>query len=230
VASLDELPPADTTMLDLSPRGVAGVTAGRLSASAIAGLRRHRYGPGVCKVDWALSGPVPWTDARVRPAGTVHLGGRLEEIARAEAEVHAGRHAPKPFVIFVQASRFDRTRAPGGIETGWAYCHVPHGSTVDVSAAIEAQVERFAPGFRGLILGRHVTTAAAMERYDENYVGGDINVGLADLRGVLFRPRVSLDPYRLPARGLYLCSSATPPGGGVHGMCGWHAARSALRG
>ncbi len=228
IASLSECP-ASTTVLDLSPRGVADVAGDRLPSSAVDALRRFRYGPGVCKVDWALSGPVPWTDPEVTRAGTVHLGGTLDEVARAEAEVHAGRHPERPFVLFVQPSRFDPSRAPAGIEVAWAYCHVPGGSTIDARAAIEAQVERFAPGFRDLILARHVRTAAEMEQYDENYVGGDINVGLADLRGVFFRPRATLDPYRLPGEGLFLCSSATPPGGGVHGMCGWHAANSALR-
>jgi phytoene dehydrogenase-like protein len=229
IASLAEVP-ARTTLLDLAPRGVANVAGDQLPSSAVNGLRGFRYGPGVCKVDWALSGPVPWTDPEVTRAGTVHLGGTLDELARGEAEVQAGRHAERPFVLFVQPSRFDRSRAPAGVEVGWAYCHVPRGSTVDASATIEAQVERFAPGFRDLIVARHVRTAADLERYDENYVGGDINVGLADLRGVLFRPRAALDPYRLPGEGLFLCSSATPPGGGVHGMCGWHAANSALRG
>ena len=227
VASLAEHP-ARTTLLDLAPRGVAEVGADVLPSSAVKRLGRFRYGPGICKIDWALSGPVPWSDPEVGRAGTVHLGGTLDELARGEADVHAGRHAEQPFVLFVQPSRFDRSRAPAGVEVGWAYCHVPNGSTVDMTAAIEAQVERFAPGFRDLILARHVRTAAELARYDENYVGGDINVGLADLRGVVFRPRASLDPYRLPAEGLFLCSSATPPGGGVHGMCGWHAARSAL--
>jgi phytoene dehydrogenase-like protein len=227
IASLAECP-AQTTILDLAPRGVADVASAQLPTSAVKRLRRFRYGPGVCKIDWALSGPVPWTDPEVTRAGTVHLGGDLEELARSEADVNAGRHAERPFVLFVQPSRFDGSRAPAGTEVGWAYCHVPHGSPVDASAAIEAQVERFAPGFRDLILARHVRTAVELERYDENYVGGDINVGLADLRGVVFRPRATLDPYRLPGEGLFLCSSATPPGGGVHGMCGWHAARSAL--
>jgi phytoene dehydrogenase-like protein len=228
IGSLRDVP-ARTTVLDLAPRGVADVAAGQLPAAAINRLRRFRYGPGVCKVDWALSGPVPWSDPDVARAATVHLGGSLDELARSEAEVGGGRHAERPFVLFVQPSRFDRTRAPAGTEVGWAYCHVPHGSTVDASAAIEAQVERFAPGFRDLIVARHVRTAADIERYDENYVGGDIGVGLTDLRGVFFRPRAALDPYRLPGEGLFVCSSATPPGGGVHGMCGWHAAQSALR-
>jgi phytoene dehydrogenase-like protein len=229
VSSLGDVP-ARTTLLDTSPRSVAEIACEALSARAVAALRRHRYGPGVCKVDWALSGPVPWTDPEVTRAGTVHVGGTLDELSASEAEVVAGRHADKPFVLFVQPSRFDRSRAPNGLESAWGYCHVPRGSTVDASAVIEAQIERFAPGFRDLILTRHVRTAADMERYDENYVGGDINVGATDLRGLFLRPRATLSPYRLPAEGLYLCSSAAPPGGGVHGMCGWHAARAALRG
>jgi phytoene dehydrogenase-like protein len=229
VASLDDVP-ARTTMLDVSPRTAADIAGARLPGSFVTALRRHRYGPGVCKVDWALSGPVPWRDPEVTRAATVHLAGTLDELRRSEDEVAAGRHAERPFVLFVQPSRFDRSRAPDGIEVAWAYCHVPNDSPVDATPAIEAQVERFAPGFRELILARHVRTAVEMERYDENYVGGDINVGLANLRGVFFRPRPTLSPYAMPTDGLYLCSSATPPGGGVHGMCGWHAARAALAG
>ena len=179
-------------------------------------------------MDWALDGPVPWTAEGPRRAATVHLGGRLEEIAASEADVAAGRHPDRPFVLFVQHQPWDGTRAPAGKGTAWAYCHVPAGSAVDMTARIEAQVERFAPGFRDRILARATHSPAAMEAYDANYVGGDINGGIQDIRQLLFRPWPTLDPYRV-GDGLYLCSSSTPPGGGVHGMSGYWAARSALR-
>ena len=192
-------------------------------------LERYRYGPGIFKIDWALSGTIPWTNAAVHGAGTVHVGGTLAEVAAAESEVAAGRHAERPLVLVVQQSQFDRSRAPAGRHTAWAYCHVPSGSTVDMTARIEAQVERFAPGFGDLVLARATKTAAEMAAYDENYVGGDINVGVQDWRQLIFRPVPSLDPYATPAKSIYLASSATPPGGGVHGMCGHRAALSALR-
>ncbi|HWP62537.1 MAG TPA: NAD(P)/FAD-dependent oxidoreductase [Candidatus Binatia bacterium] len=228
VDGLDALPPARAVLLDVSPREALRIAGSRLRGWERGWLGRYRYGPGVFKIDWALDGPVPWAAPGVETAGTVHLGGRLEEIAAAEAAVAAGRHPERPFVILVQPSRLDPSRAPAGRHTAWAYCHVPNGSPVDMTRAIEAQVERFAPGFRDRILARHTIDAAGMERYDGNYVGGDIGCGLVDLRQLLVRPLPALDPYRL-GPGLYLCSSATPPGPGVHGMCGWHAARSALR-
>ena len=189
---------------------------------------RFRYGSGVFKMDWALDGPVPWAAEGPRRAATVHLGGTLEEIAAAEAEVAAGRHADRPYVLFVQYAPWDPTRAPDGKTTAWAYCHVPAGSEVDMTDRIEAQVERFAPGFRDRILARSTIGPAAMEAYDANYVGGDINGGIQDIRQLVFRPWPTRDPYRV-GDGLYLCSSSTPPGGGVHGMSGALAARSALR-
>jgi phytoene dehydrogenase-like protein len=182
----------------------------------------------VFKVDWALDGPVPWAADGPRRAATVHLGGTLEEIAGSEADVAAGRHPERPYVLFVQYAPWDTSRAPEGKTTAWAYCHVPPGSDVDMTERIEAQVERFAPGFRDRILGRAVHGPAAMEAHDANYVGGDINGGIQDIRQLIFRPWPSLDPYRV-GEGLYLCSSSTPPGGGVHGMSGMLAARSALR-
>jgi phytoene dehydrogenase-like protein len=185
-------------------------------------------GSGVFKLDWALDGSVPWTAEGTRRAATVHLGGSMAEIVAAEADVAAGRHPDRPFVLFVQYDPWDPTRAPVGKTTAWAYCHVPAGSTVDMTDRIEAQVERFAPGFRDLILARSTMSPAQMEAHNANYLGGDINGGIEDLRQLVFRPRVALDPYRL-GQGLYLCSSSTPPGGGVHGMSGVHAARSALR-
>jgi phytoene dehydrogenase-like protein len=183
----------------------------------------------VCKVDWTLAGPVPWTDDACRTAGTVHVGGRFEEIAAADADVAAGRHPERPFVLVVQPGVADPTRAPDGRHALWAYCHVPSSSTVDMTGAIEAQIERFAPGFRDLVVARSTMTAADEEDLHPNYVGGDINVGAATLRQTLFRPTMRWNPYATPDPGLFLCGSATPPGGGVHGMCGMHAARSVLR-
>jgi len=192
------------------------------------GDEAFRYGSGVFKVDWALDGPVPWTADGLRRAGTVHLGGTLDEVVRSESDVAAGRHPEQPFTLFVQYQPWDPTRAPAGKSTAWAYCHVPAGSTVDMTDRIEAQVERFAPGFRDLILARATHSPAQMEAHDANYIGGDINAGIEDIRQLLFRPVPSLDPYHA-GPGLYLCSSSTPPGGGVHGMSGYLAARSALR-
>ena len=228
VESLDELPPAELTMLDLTPRQVLRVAGGRLPSRYARALRRYRYGPGVFKVDWALDGPVPWTAPDVARAATVHLGGTFEEISASESAVWRGEPPERPFVLAVQQSLFDDTRAPEGKHTFWAYCHVPNGSGVDMTERIEGQVERFAPGFRDLILERSVHGPADLERYDENYVGGDINGGVQDLRQLYTRPVVRINPYSTPVRGLYLCSSSTPPGGGVHGLCGWYAARSAI--
>ena len=192
-------------------------------------MDRFRYGPGVFKIDWALDGPIPWGDPAAARAGTVHLGGTVGEVAESERTVANGHLAERPFVLVVQASLFDPTRAPAGKHTAWAYCHVPNGSVADMTSVIEAQLERFAPGFRDLVLARATKNAVEMEAYDANYVGGDINGGIQDWRQLIFRPDVRWDPYRTPVDGLYLCSSSTPPGGGVHGMSGFHAARSVLR-
>jgi len=228
VTSLRDLPATRATLLDLTPRQMLAVDDGRLPARYRRALTRYRYGPGVFKVDWALEGPAPWTNSECLRAATVHLGGTGAEVAANELDVQRGRHPERPFTLFVQQSPFDPTRAPAGKHTAWAYCHVPHGSTVDMTDAIEAQVERFAPGFRDRILARHVMGPAAMEQYDANYIGGDINCGVADLRQFFARPRLSLHPWATPVAGMYMCSSSTPPGGGVHGMCGWQAARLAL--
>ncbi len=229
VDSLADLPPARAVLLDVTPRQLVAIAGDRLPPRSRRRAERFRYGPGVFKVDWALDGPVPWAAEGPRRAATVHLGGTLDEIAAAEAEVAAGRHPERPYVLFVQYAAWDPSRAPAGKATAWAYCHVPAGSTVDMTDRIEAQVERFAPGFRDLILARATHGPAAMEAYDANYVGGDINGGIEDIRQLVFRPWPSLDPYRVGA-GLYLCSSSTPPGGGVHGMSGLlPPARSALR-
>ncbi len=228
IASLAEVPPARTLLLDVTPRQLVAIAGDRLSPGTRRHAERFRYGSGVFKVDWALDGPVPWTAEGPRRAATVHLGGTLDEIAAAEADVAAGRHPDRPYVLFVQYVPWDTTRAPAGKTTAWAYCHVPAGSTLDMTDRIEAQVERFAPGFRDRILARATHAPAAMEAYDENYLGGDINGGIQDIRQLIFRPWPSLDPYQV-GEGLYLCSSSTPPGGGVHGMSGMLAARSALR-
>jgi phytoene dehydrogenase-like protein len=190
---------------------------------------RYRYGPGVFKVDWALDGPVPWTAEGCARAATVHLGGTLEEIVASEQAVWEGEAPERPFVLVAQQSLFDDARAPEGKHTLWAYCHVPNGSTHDMTERIEAQIERFAPGFRELIRKRSVRGPAEIERDNENYVGGDINGGVQDLRQLYTRPAIRLNPYSTPVDGLYICSSSTPPGGGVHGLCGYFAARSALK-
>ncbi len=192
-------------------------------------MTSFRRAPGIFKLDWALEGPIPWRAGACARAGTVHLGGTFEEIAAGEASVNRGEHPAQPYVLVAQQSLFDATRAPPGKHTGWAYCHVPNGSTLDMTEAIENQVERFAPGFRDRVLGRHATTTADLFRYNENCEGGDISGGANDYRQLFARPRLSLVPYSASALGIYLCSSSTPPGAGVHGMCGFHAARAALR-
>jgi phytoene dehydrogenase-like protein len=228
ISSLDSLPPARAIVLDVTPRQLAALAGDRLPSGYAAALRRFRYGPGICKVDWALAAPVPWTAEACRETATVHLGGTLDEIARSESEVAAGRHPERPYCIVVQASVADPTRAPAGQHTLWGYCHVPPGSAVDMTGRIEAQVERFAPGFRDLILARVTTTAALTEQHNPNYVGGDINGGEATLRQTILGPTASWNPYRTALPGVYLCSASTPPGGGVHGMCGYGAARAVL--
>jgi phytoene dehydrogenase-like protein len=228
VETLDDLPEARVVILDTTPRGAVQLAGDRLTPRMRQRYERFRYGPGVFKVDWALAGPVPWTADGLRRAATVHLGGTPDEIIRSERQVVAGRPPDHPFTLFAQYQPWDVTRAPDGRHTAWAYCHVPSGSTVDMTDRIEAQVERFAPGFRDLVLGRSSMSPADMEAHDPNYIGGDINAGVSDIRQLLFRPAPSLDPYHA-GEGLYLCSSSTPPGGGVHGMSGYLAARSALR-
>ncbi|MBP1694751.1 MAG: dependent oxidoreductase, partial [Chloroflexi bacterium] len=192
-------------------------------------LQRYRYGLGVFKIDYALDGPVPWKATECLQAATVHIGGTLDEIAKSEQQVWNGKPADKPYVLVTQQSLFDDSRAPDGKQTLWAYCHVPNGSRIDMTQAIENQIERFAPGFRDRILARHTYNTAQLEAYNPNYVGGDIVGGVQDLRQLYFRPVASRNPYRTPVKGLYLCSASTPPGGAVHGMCGYHAARAALR-
>lgn len=228
VQSLEALPPSRAVLLDVTPRQVLRICGDRLPRPYRKKLKAYRYGPAAFKVDWALDGPIPWSASECGRAVTVHLGGDLEEIARSEAAPWKGRVAERPFVLLAQPSLFDDTRAPPGRHTAWAYCHVPHGWDGDATDLIEAQVERFAPGFRDRILGRAVLGPAALERHNPNLVGGDIGGGVQDVGQLFFRPVRSLRPYRTPSPGLYLCSSSTPPGGGVHGMCGFHAARTVL--
>ncbi len=228
VRSLQDLPSSQAVLFDLSPRQLLAIAGHRFSSTYRHQLEKYRYGMGVFKMDWALDGPVPFRAAACREAGTVHIGGSLEEIAAAEAATAKGQLPDKPFVLLAQQSLFDPSRAPEGKHTLWAYCHVPNGSGEDRSAAIEAQIERFAPGFRERILARHVMDTAAMEAYNPNYVGGDINGGQLDAGQLFTRPALRWSPYRSSARGIYICSASTPPGGGVHGMGGYHAARRAL--
>jgi phytoene dehydrogenase-like protein len=229
VESLDQLPPARAVLFDLAPRQVRAIAGERLPAGYARALDRYRHGPGVFKIDWALDGPIPWRAPECARAATLHLGGTLAEIADAEAAVWRGEHPERPFVLLSQPSLFDPSRAPAGKHTAWAYCHVPNGSAVDMTEQIEGQIERFAPGFRRRVLARSVMGPAAMERHNANYIGGDISGGVQDVRQLFTRPVARLDPYATPAPGIYICSSSTPPGGGVHGMCGYWAARSALR-
>ena len=229
VRSFDELPRAEAYLFDITPRQLLRIAGDRLSLPYREKLARYRYGMGVFKIDWALDGPIPWTADACRRAGTIHLGGTLEEIARSEQNAWEGRHCDRPYVLLTQPTIFDSTRAPAGKHTAWAYCHVPHGSTMDMIGAIERQVERFAPGFGRLILARATMNTAQLEQHNPNCVGGDINGGVQDLGQLLFRPTVSLHPYATSDPRLFLCSSSTPPGGGVHGMCGYHAARLALQ-
>ena len=228
VRSLRDVPNTRAVLFDLTPRPLLQLAGERFPEQYRRRLASYRYGPGVFKVDWALAGPIPWRARECARAATVHLGGTLNEIADAEREVAMGRHPERPFVILTQPSLFDRSRAPHGMHTAWAYCHVPNGSSLDMTAAIEAQVERFAPGFRALILARRASGPAELEQDNPNYVGGDINGGIQDLRQLFTRPAPRLNPYTTPDPCLYICSSATPPGGGVHGMCGYWAARAVL--
>ena len=229
VRSLADIPPARVVLFDTSPAQLADVCAPLLPAQYLRRLRRYRYGPGVFKLDWALDGPIPWRDSRCLDASTVHLGGTLEEIAAAEAAVWRGDHPARPFLIVVQQSQFDPSRAPAGKHTGYAYCHVPAGSDVDCTDAIERQVERFAPGFRDRVLARHRITPADLERGNPNYVGGAITGGVADVFQFFTRPVARLDPYSTPHPRVFICSASTPPVGGVHGMCVYFAAQSARR-
>jgi phytoene dehydrogenase-like protein len=230
VGSLRELPAHRAALLDLSPRDVLTVSDGRLRGAYAAQLRRFRHGPAAFKLDLVLDGPIPWRNDDVARAATVHLGGRLEEIEASEEAVGRGQVHDRPFVLLSQPSAFDASRAPDGRHVAWAYCHVPNGWTGDASERILNQVERFAPGFRDRILAQHVLRPADLEAYNANYVGGDINGGLMHWAQFFTRPAARLDPYSTPDPAIFVCSASTPPGGGVHGLCGMHAAASALRG
>jgi phytoene dehydrogenase-like protein len=229
IVRLDDLPAHRVALFDVAPRHLAAIAGDRLTAGYRRRLERYRQGPGVFKIDAAIEGPIPWRASGVAEAGTVHLGGTFEEIARSEAAVVAGELPLRPFVLLAQQSLFDASRAPSGRHTVWAYCHVPNGSTADMTEPILRQIERFAPGFRERILLTASSGPAALEAYNANNVGGDIAGGRQDLRQLFTRPSLRLfDPYSTPDPSIFICSASTPPGGGVHGMCGYHAARSAL--
>jgi phytoene dehydrogenase-like protein len=229
VRSLSDLPRSGVALFDVTPRQLIRIAGDRLPPGYVQQLARFRYGPAIFKLDYALAGPVPWRAADCLRAGTVHLGGTLAEITRAEAEVCRGEHPARPFVIATQQSLFDPSRAPAGQHTLWAYCHVPHGSRVDMTERIEQQIERFAPGFRNLVIARASMSPTDLERHNSNYIGGDISGGVHDLRQLLARPVPSLVPYATPDPHIFLCSSSTPPGSGVHGLCGAFAARAVLQ-
>lgn len=228
VDDIAALPRHKLLFLDCTPKQIVAMKGLQLTPPYRRQLEQYRQGMGIFKVDWALSEAVPFTNVDVREAGTVHIGGTMAEITHYEKITHQGKVADKPFVLFAQQSKFDNTRAPIGRHTGWAYCHVPHGSSHDYTEAIEKQIERFAPGFRDTILAKHTFSSPQMEAYNPNYVGGDINGGIMDIRQLYTRPVKSLTPYRTSNAAVYICSSATPPGGGVHGMCGYQAAKVAL--
>lgn len=229
VKSLKELPSAKAILFDTSPKQLLEIAGEVLPQSYHRQLQKFRYGMGVFKVDWALDGPVPFTAPECLEAGTVHIGGTIEEIARSEQETSERKLTDKPFVLVAQQSLFDATRVPEGKQTVWAYCHVPNGFMADRTDAIENQIERFAPGFKDRIIARHTYNAAQMQDYNPNYIGGDINGGMLDLRQLFTRPTMRVSPYTTPAKDIYLCSASTPPGGGVHGMCGYYAAKKVLK-
>lgn len=229
VDTIHDLPEAGVLLFDLAPRDLVRIAGNVLPKRYRQSLLQYRHGAGTFKLDWALSGPIPWQADDCLRAGTVHVGGTMDEIAAAESAVARGQHPDRPYMLVGQQSLFDSTRAPSGHHTGWAYCHVPNGSTFDMTEQIERQLERFAPGFRDRVLARHVLSPDDLQQYNPNYVGGDIVGGVHDLRQLAFRPVIRRSPYRTPVRKLFLCSSSTPPGGGVHGMCGYFAAKAALR-
>ena len=228
VRSVEEVPKARSVLFDVTPRQLLEITGRHFPARYRRALGRYRYGPGVFKVDFALDGPIPWEAEGCMRAGTVHVGGPLDEISAGEAAVSRGEHPERPFVLLAQQSLFDESRVPEGKHTVWAYCHVPNGSSFDMTERIAQQIERFAPGFRDRILAKATMGPADLQRTNANHIGGDINGGLLDFRQLLARPAARLTPYSTPAPGLYICSSSTPPGGGVHGMCGYFAAHAAL--
>ncbi len=229
IESLNQLPESRAVIFDTSPRQMENIVGERFSGRYREQVKRFRYGPGVFKMDWALNEPVPFTDRQCHEAATVHIGGSLDEISASEELVWQGKHPENPFVILVQPTLFDPSRAPSGKHVAWAYCHVPGGSSVDMTGPVENQIERFAPGFRETIIGRHTMNSVDMENYNPNYIGGDINGGIQDWQQLFFRPAVRWNPYTTPDPGIFICSSSTPPGGGVHGMGGYNAARTVLK-
>lgn len=229
VKSLDQLPSSKTILFDITPKQLLEIAGHKFSSIYKWQLNRYRYGMGVFKMDWALDGPIPFTADECQRAGTVHLGNSFEEIARTEEMTWRGKHADKPFVLLAQQSLFDSSRAPAGKHTVWAYCHVPNGSTKDMSDVIERQIERFAPGFKERILSKHIFNSSQLEEHNSNYIGGDINGGAIDIFQLFTRPALRWSPYRTSSKGMYICSASTPPGGGVHGMCGYNAAKRALK-
>lgn len=229
VKTYDELPKASAIMFATSPKELVKITGSLLAGGYKKKLRKYRYGMGAFKVDWILDGPVPFRSSICGQAGTVHIGNTFEEIAESEYAVWKGRHPERPFVLLSQQSLFDPTRTMGSKQVVWCYCHVPNDSDLDMTEVVEKQIERFAPGFRDRIVTKKTTNTIDFEKYKSNYIGGDINGGAMDLKQLFTRPIVQLNPYKTAARGIYLCSSSTPPGGGVHGMCGYHAAKTALK-
>jgi len=229
VKSLDQLPSSHAVLFDVSPKQLLQIAGHKFSSLYKWQLERYRYGMGVFKVDWALDAPIPFTAPECTQAGTIHIGNTMREIAYTEQQTWSGGHPEKPFVLLAQQSLFDSTRAPAGKHTVWGYCHVPNGSTVDMTNAIESQIERFAPGFKERILAKHTMNTAQVEEYNPNYIGGDINCGVIDIGQLFTRPALRWSPYKTSAKGIYLCSAATPPGGGVHGMCGYYAAKRVLK-
>ncbi|MCE5316441.1 MAG: NAD(P)/FAD-dependent oxidoreductase, partial [Parachlamydia sp.] len=229
IDQMDQLPHSQAVLCDIGPRQLLQLAGDSFTSSYRRKLEKYRYGPAAFKIDWALSSPIPWKAKECLQAGTVHLGGTLEEIAASEKLVWQGKHPQKPFVLIAQQSLFDLSRAPLGKHTAWGYCHVPNGSTKDMTEIIESQIERFAPGFRDCILARSTRSPLELEAYNANYVGGDINGGVQDIGQLFTRPNGWYKPYSTPRKGLYICSSSTPPGGGVHGMCGYYAAQAALK-
>ena len=229
VKSLEQLPSSHAVLFDITPKQLLSIAGHKFSSLYTSQLKRYRYGAGVFKVDWALDAPTPFVAEEARRAGTVHIGNTLEEIAEHEKVIWENKVTNKPFVLFSQQTNCDRSRAPEGKHTAWAYCHVPNGYDKDMTSIIENQVERFAPGFKERILARHTFSPSQMEEYNNNYVGGDINGGVIDIRQLFTRPALRWSPYKTSAKGLYICSSSTPPGGGVHGLCGYHAAQRTLK-
>ncbi len=229
VTSLQQLPSSHAVLFDVTPKQLLGIAGHQFSSLYKWQLNKYKYGMGVYKVDWALSEPIPFINEQCKGAGTVHIGNTMQEIALGEQQTWSGKHADKPFVLLAQQSLFDPSRSPEGAQTAWAYCHVPNGSTQNMTNTIEQQIERFAPGFRDCILAKHEMNTEAMQEYNANYIGGDINGGAQLISQLFTRPALRLSPYKTSAKGIYICSSSTPPGGGVHGMGGYHAARKALK-